>query len=353
MALFRIKNVRISGMCAGVPKNVIKNLELKSVSKDYDAAAFVESTGVKERHYSESFTTGDLCVYAAEKLIADLNWNKKEIDAIILVTQTPDYIIPATACIIQDKLGLSKDCMAEDISLGCSGWVYGLSNIASLLQSGSLKKALLMSGDAKDQVPRINPDPLFGHAGTVTAIEYREGEAGFAFDLGTDGSGYNAIINLDGGARNPVSLNSFKVEELEGRMYNRLETRMKGMDVFSFGISTAPKSVKRLSRFDDEKDENEPWLNYDYYIFHQANMKMNEFITKKLKLSTEKVPCSMPYFGNTSSASIPLTIITQLKGKIEHKRTKFMCCGFGVGLSWGSVAFETNDIVLSDLIEVE
>ena len=122
---------------------------------------------------------------------------------------------------------------------------------------------------------------------------------------------------------------------------------MKGMDVFSFAISTAPKSVKKLADnfgFD--------YLSSDYFVFHLANMKMNNMITKKLKLDVEKVPSSMYKYGNTSSASIPLTIVTQLKGKFENKPTKFICCGFGVGLSWGTVAFETNDIVISDLVEI-
>jgi 3-oxoacyl-[acyl-carrier-protein] synthase-3 len=345
MALLKIKNVRIAGMSAGVPKNVIKNLELKSISGDYDSAAFVESTGVVERHYSDELTTSDLCIPAAERLIKDLGWDKNEIDAIIFVTQTGDYIIPATACIVQNKLGLSKDCLAEDIGLGCSGWVYGLANIVSIMQNGCIKKALLMAGDAKDQIPRVSPDPLFGHAGTVTALEYKEGETGFAFHLGTDGSGFDAIINLDGGSRNPVSLASFEEEEVDGRMYNRLETRMKGMDVFSFGITTVPKSIKKLSKYIDED-----YLNYDYFVFHQANMKMNKLISKKLKLPEGEVPYSMTYYGNTSSASIPLTIITQIK---EVKNIKLMCCGFGVGLSWGTVAFKTdNEFITSEIIEI-
>ena len=121
---------------------------------------------------------------------------------------------------------------------------------------------------------------------------------------------------------------------------------MKGMDVFSFGISTAPKSVKKLAeRFGFD------YLNADYFVFHQANMKMNNMIAKKLKLPADKVPSCMYHFGNTSSASIPLTIVTQLKGKCEDK-AKFICCGFGVGLSWGTVAFETDNVVISDLVEV-
>lgn len=345
MAFLEFKNVRIAGVSAGVPKNKISNLSLTNLSKEYDAAAFVETTGVKERRIDE-LTTSDLCYAAAERLIKDLKWDKSEIEAIVFVSQTTDYFLPATACIMQDRLGLSKECYATDVVLGCSGWVYGLSNVVSMMENGSIKKALLMAGDAKRHVE--TSDPLFGYAGTVTALEYSDAANGFKFHFGTDGGGYDAIIIPDGGSRNQVNEKSFEKEEIDGKYYNRLQTRMKGMDVFAFGISTAPKSVKKLAEhfgFD--------YQEANYVVFHQANMKMNNMIKKKLKLADEKVPSCMWEFGNTSSASIPLTIVTQLKGKCEYKPTKFICCGFGVGLSWGTVAFETENLVISDLVEVE
>jgi 3-oxoacyl-[acyl-carrier-protein] synthase-3 len=349
MAFVEFKNVRIAGISAGVPKRVASNLHPAGddiISSEYTPEAFVETTGVLERHVSDTLTTSDLCYAAAEKLIADLDWNKAEIEAIIFVSQTADYILPATACILQDRLGLSKECYAEDIALGCSGWVYGLSNVVSLLAAGTIKKALLLAGDAKKRANGAK-DPLFGYAGTATAVEYSEGAEGFKFHFGTDGSGFDAIIIPDGGSRNQVSEDTFVPEDVEGKMQHRMQTRMKGMDVFSFGITTAPKSVKKLGEhfgFD--------YLSYDYFVFHQANMKMNNQIVKKLKLDPDKVPSCMYHFGNTSSASIPLTIVSQLKGKIEDKPTKFVCCGFGVGLSWGTVAFETNGIVISNIVEV-
>lgn len=344
MAFLEFKNVRIAGVSAGVPKRKVCNLDIKDISADYDSAAFVETTGVLERRLDEALTTSDLCVAAAERLIGDLGWDKADVDGLIFVSQTTDYYLPATACIVQDRLGLSKECYAEDIVLGCSGWVYGLSSIVSLMANGGIKKALLMAGDARRHV-KTN-DPLFGFAGTATALEYEEGADGFQFHFGTDGSGFDAIIIPDGGSRNQVTERSFNDELIDGKHYNRMQTRMKGMDVFSFGISTAPKSVKKLAeRFGFD------YLNADYFVFHQANMKMNNMIAKKLKLPADKVPSCMYHFGNTSSASIPLTIVTQLKGKCEDK-AKFICCGFGVGLSWGTVAFETDNVVISDLVEV-
>ena len=344
MAFLSFKNIRIAGISAGVPLKKICNLDLEGVSSDYSSSDFVEATGILERRVDD-LTTSDLCIAAAERLIEDLKWSKEEIEAIVFVSQNADYILPATACIIQDKMGLSKECYAEDIALGCSGWVYGLSTLAGLMAGGGIKKALLMAGDAKRRA-KFN-DPLFGFAGTVTALEYKEGADGFKFHFGTDGSGYDAIIIPDGGSRNQITMDSFKDEVINGKTYNRLQSRMKGMDVFTFGITTAPKSVKELAKhfgFD--------YKTADYFVFHQANMKMNKMITKQLKLPKEKVPSSMYHFGNTSSASIPLTIVTQLHGKIEDKPTKFICCGFGVGLSWGTIAFESESLVVSELVEI-
>ena len=349
MAFLQFKNIRIAGFAAGVPKKIGSNLDrsVKNISDEYTPEAFVEATGVLERHISDKLTTSDLGYNAAERLIADLGWDKTQIEALIFVSQTADYIFPATACILQDRLGLSKECYAADVALGCSGWVHGLSYVSGLLSAGTIKKALVIAGDAK---PRFHcvVNPLFGHAATATAVEYCDGAEGLMFHFGTDGSGYDAIITPDGGSRNQTSLDSFKTEMIDGREINRLQGRMKGMDVFAFGISTAPKSIKKLSEhygFD--------YMDADYYVFHQANMKMNNTIVKKLKLDPAKVPSCMYHFGNTSSASIPLTIVTQLKGKIENKPTKFICCGFGVGLSWGTLAMQTENIVISDLVLVD
>ena len=231
--------------------------------------------------------------------------------------------------------------------MGCSGWVYGLTQVAGLLTAGNIKRALLIVGDGKKRV-HGKRDPLFGSATAVTALEFCEGCEGLKFHLCTDGSGYDAIITPDGGSRNQITEKSFEYYEFEGKQYHRLQTRMKGMDVFGFGISQAPKSVKKLAeyyKFD--------YQDADYYVFHQANMKMNNMITKKLKLDINRVPSSMRYFGNTNGASIPVTIVTQLKDR-SHKTTKYVCCGFGVGLSWGTVAFTTDeDFVISNLVEIK
>ena len=190
MAFLEFKNVRIAGISAGVPKKILSNLNPDvndGISSEYSPEDFVKTTGVKERRVSDKLCTSDLCYYAAEQLISDLKWNKEEIEALVFVSQTADYILPCTSCILQYRLGLSKDCYATDCTLGCSGWVYGLSQVVSLLLNGTIKKALLLCGDAKERAagPR---DPLFGAAGTATAVEYQEGAPGFQFHFGTDGS---------------------------------------------------------------------------------------------------------------------------------------------------------------------
>lgn len=326
-----------------------RDIEPTQTSTDqYSSEEFMQTTGILEKRWSNEFTTSDLCLPVAEKLIEKLGWEKETIDGLIFVTQTPDYILPATSCVMHGRLGLKKNCVCLDISLGCSGWVYGLSVAMSMMEGGGIKRMLLMVGDARKHVYIEDHDQLFGYAGTVTVLEYDpEKSKPTYFDLGSDGTGYDAIIIPGGGTRNQYDSNSLDIRECEdGRKRHSLQTLMKGIDVFTFGITTAPKSVKQLSRhfeFD--------YLDYDYFVFHQANRMMNEMIRKKLKLEEDKVPYSMTMFGNTSSASIPLTIVTQLHDKLDGKKN-LIGCGFGVGLSWGSVAFTTEDIYILPLVEL-
>lgn len=354
MAFLDFKNLEVAGFSVGVPSKIIVNDVVRST--EYEAEDFVAKIGVKQRRITYSLTTSDLCYSAAEKLIADLGWDKNEIKALVFVSQTPDYLLPATSCILQDRLGLSKECHAIDISLGCSGWTYGLSVLAGLMANGTIEKGLLLVGDSKrlstseEDARRFGlGDPLFGYAGTATAIQFSQGASGFQFHSGTDGSGYEAIIIPEGGARHPFNEHSlkFKLGE-DGISRCGLQSIMKGMDVFAFGITTAPKTVRKLlENIGKSMDE------IDYFIFHQANQMMNQQIYKKLKLSGDKVPNSMYEFGNTSSASIPLTISTQLSGSLKEESKKLVACGFGVGLSWCTVYFELNKPVISELVELD
>jgi len=213
------------------------------------------------------------------------------------------------------------------------------------------KKGLLLVGDIctsncnqKDK----STWPLLGDAVTATAFEYEEGNKGFKFQFETDGSGYDAIIIPEGGFRNPFSDESLKDSEIEPEIIrNNLNAILNGMDVFAFGISKRPQSVNKLAEhFQINKEE------VDAFLFHQANLFMNEKIRKKLKVAVEKVPYSLRNFGNTSCASIPLTLVTEWREKLTDEKQHIIACAFGVGLSWGSVYFETENIICSDLVEI-
>jgi len=354
MAFLKVENVRISGISACVPKLV----EDSASYHYFDEAGlqnFISTTGIEQkRKTGKNICASDLCVSAAEALISDLCWNKEDVSIVVFVTQTPDYILPATSPIIQQKLGLGKDCYTVDISLGCSGWVYGMSVVSALLANiihppGA--KALLLVGDTISKMLSYEDKstyPLFGDAGTAVALEYQPNSEPMFFNMNSDGSGYATIMINDGGCRNPFSMASLdKIDHGEGIVSNNLQLILDGMNVFSFGIREAPKSVNGLiETLNLDKDR------IDYFTFHQANLFMNEQIRKKIKLPAEKVPYSLKEFGNTSSASIPLTMVTKLRKDMSEKKLQHIACGFGVGLSWGSMHFTTDHIDCPPLIEI-
>lgn len=351
MAYSTIHHVAIKGVSASVPQN---NIENKDIYKDNwgDYSSFAETTGIeRHRNATKEICSSDLCVAAAEKLLEKLSWEKESIDAIVFVSQTPDYLEPATSCIIQHRLGLSTECMTLDIQLGCSGWVHALAVLASLMQNGTIKRGLLLAGDTPSKNCSINDKstyPLFGDAGTVTALEYDENAPDISFILNTDGEGYKVIIIPDGGYRNQVNADSLiEKEHGDGIVASAVNVSMDGMSVFSFAISKAPKSIRGIAEKQGVELEQ-----VDYVLLHQANLFMNEKIRKKLKLTPEQVPYSLKDFGNTSCASIPLTIVTQCKEQFETKELASIGCGFGIGLSWGSVYFKTDRIVVPELIEI-
>lgn len=352
MSFFAIPNVALRGVAACVPGQ-IEEVGALSVFKADEAEHFSHSTGIERRRKAPAgVCSSDLCVRAAEELIASLGWDKREISALVFVSQTPDYILPATAPGIQQALGLGRECYALDISLGCSGWVYGLSALAGVLSNiaGQRGKALLLAGDTPlkfcSEQDR-STYPLFGDAGTATALEYDREASPLLFDMNSDGSDSRAIIIRDGGYRFPVAPDSF-VARTRGEeiVSNNLQLELDGMDVFAFGIRRAPESVAGLAaQFGLDLNA------VDYFIFHQANLFMNEKIRKKLKLAPEKVPYSLADFGNTSCATIPLTMVACMREALQAQKLNHVACGFGVGLSWGSVHFATDRIVCPPLIE--
>lgn len=353
MAFQIIEKVAIKGISACVPARKENNVTLPLFNSREEADKFIEVTGVSFRHLvkDSGLCTSDLCYSAAMKLMAELNWKPEDIDCLIFVSQTADYILPATSCILQGRLGLSTDCYAMDISLGCSGWVYGLSVIASIISGGSMKKGLLLVGDTTSitKSPKDKSTyPLFGDAGTATALEYDDKAEKMMFNFGTDGNGYEAIMIPDGGFRNFFNENSFREEEIEpGITRHKLHSILNGPAVFTFGISKAPKTVNAIiEHFGLSKE------SIDFYVFHQANLFMNEKIRTKLKIEPNKVPYSLGEYGNTSSASIPLTIVTRLESDLHNEKKTLLACAFGVGLSWASVVFEVSGLRCPAIIEI-
>ena len=351
MAFLQVPNVKIRGVSACVPKNNLNNWDFKGFLQD-ESDAVIEAIGIENHRIAgEDVCSSDLCYHAAEKLIDELHWEKEDIDCLVFVSQTPDYILPATACLLQTRLGLKEDVLAFDSPLGCSGWVYGLQVISSLLSHGGMKKGLLLVGDTT--LKFCSPEdkstfPLFGDAGAATAVEYNEADTGFRFHSAADGKGYDAILIPDGGFRNPVSQKSFeKVQVKPGIKRNNLQVILNGMKVLSFSIAKAPESINKLSeKFGIELG------GIDYLILHQANRFINERIRTKLKIPETKVPYSFKDYGNTGPASIPLTMVTEIADSLKNKRSNIIACGFGVGLSWGTVQFYLDNIICPEIIEI-
>lgn len=348
MGFLKVNNVKISGIVSAVPENIVKNRELDLFANEQEAEKFISVTGIAEkRHVSPDQCTSDLCYSAAEELITKLNWNKEDIEVLVMVTQTPDYVVPNTSIILQDKLGLPKSCVCFDVPLGCSGYVYGLSIISQFLQNGGFKKGLLLVGDTlSKQCSTLDKStyPLFGDAGCATALEYNEGSE-MLYNLWSDGSGYSSIIVPDGGYRNPLTEKSLVQEaDADGNTRSKINTYMNGTEVFSFGISEVPKEIKKfVAHFDLDMSK------IDFTFFHQANKFMNEMIRKKVGLTKEQVPYSLERFGNTSSATVPVTIAT-LGDSI--KNTEVLMCGFGVGLSIGILKTTIEEDFVNILLEV-
>ena len=350
MSFLTVKNVRIVGLSSAVPAKVEEVHSLTRLFSQEEAEKFIASTGVVSRHVSRKLLSSDLCVAAAERVIEDIGWEKSSIDGLVVVTQCPDFSRPSNATLIQDRLGLSKECAALCISFGCSGWIYGMQSASGLIAMG-LRRVLLCCGEGIQAYNPLDKStyPLFGSVGTCTALEFDETASDIKFHLGTDGSGWRALHMPDGGYRNPFNEKSLELQEFEGGIRRtRLNTALEGMDVFTFGITQPPKSIKALCEH-FAIDIN----GIDYLLLHQANKFLNSKIAKKVKVPEEKCPHNIEEFGNSSSGTLPCLMVTRLRRELESANLKMIGCAFGVGLSWGSIYFETNKPVVSDLVLVE
>lgn len=349
MAFLTVRNVSIKGVASCVPPFIEENENLPFY-KDGEAKDVINTTGIERRHIVKNgITASDLCYKAGKELINQLNWDIDSIDAICYVTQSPDYVNHPTGFVLHEKLGLSDECMVLDLFHGCPGWVVGLSAIASIMNSGDLKRVILFDGDSTTPWGYANDRegrPLFGDCGTATALEFDAESSPIYFHIGTKSSEGWALVRKIGAAKHPFNRESFekemKLREGSLDLQGNADT-MDGMSVFSFGISVPPKSIKKLCEY-----AKIDLMSVDKVVIHQANLFMVEKIVKKLKIDPLKAPISLKEYGNVTSASIPLTMCSQCHNNYSAGKVTTIVCGFGTGLSWGSAYIETNAIVCPD-----
>ncbi len=350
MAQATLGKVRFAGLASCVPKSVASNLDCAPEKKS-ERERLVRNIGINTRRVCEPGQVfSDLALKAADELIKGLGWAKSDIGALLVVTQSPDYPIPATAIIMQDRLGLPRSTLAFDINLGCSGYPYGLFVLGSLLAAGGIRRGILLVGDKSSNPGSLDNGllSLFGDAATATALEYDETAPNMYFDFGSDGSGYKAIIIEAGGQRVPMRPEHLeRLPGADGISRKGTDVILDGPAILNFSIREVPPAVTALLQSSPYSVEQ-----IDYFVFHQANRMINETIRKKLKLPEEKVPSSLHEYGNTSSASVPMTITVRLRDALAASPTRLLMSGFGVGLSWASCIVDMDRPYLAPLIEL-
>ncbi|MFO3703901.1 ketoacyl-ACP synthase III [Xanthomonas codiaei] len=340
-----LHNVRFAGMATCVPKRVVSNLTDCRPQIRSERERLVRNIGIETRRMSQPWQCfSDLAFDATEVLLEKLQWKREEIDALIVVTQSPDYPIPATAIILQDRLGLSHATVAFDVNLGCSAYPFGINLLGSMIAAGGVKKGLLLVGDRSANLE----DPIFSDSGTATALEFDQNAAPMYFDLNSDGSGYRAIILPVGGQREPVAIQHLMPyrENEKDRWHQATDLQLDGTAVLSFSTQRVPPAVEKLIAYAGVSKDD-----IDYFVFHQANRMINETIRKKLGLAVEKVPSTLRDFGNTSGASLPLTMTARINKELESGTKRVLLSGFGIGLSWGTCLVDIEGGMFPDLIE--
>ncbi|MBP7507749.1 MAG: ketoacyl-ACP synthase III [Prolixibacteraceae bacterium] len=352
MALISYNEVGISGIAAAVPSKVINNINYDLYFKKEDIKEIVEKIGVRERRFADENTcSSDLCFAAAERLFTDMNIDREEIDLLIFISQTPDYRMPATSVLLQDRLKLLPSTITIDINLGCSAFLYGLTIAYSMLKTDGIRKALILDGETRSKVYSQKDRKtgfLFGDGGVAAIIEKGAKFGRSWFSLNSDGSRESLIKIPAGGYRKMSSIETLeeRVVDEYGNIRSEEQGYMSGADVFNFVIREVPRDFNRLLEFSGIAQDS-----IDYYIFHQANSYINGFLARKLKLPEGKLPSTIERFGNTSSVSIPLTIVSELRNSLTgHKR--LLLSGFGVGLTWGTAIIDVQDCFLCNIVEI-
>lgn len=336
--LTEIGSVKVCGIAAAVSRQWDSIRDLSS-EDEATVKRFIKKTGVSGRYSaSPKQTSSDFCFAAAQKLLNEKQIGNNEIGVLVFVSQSEDYRIPSTACVLQHRLGIHNECICFDVNLGCSGFVYGLNILASLLGHSTAKYGLLLAGDTSArEFSALRKEKtghsgawLFGDSGTATLLKKEEGH-GLRVLSNTEGSGYKAIISPYGGWRNP--------ESPDGRTHY---STMDDIAVFNFATEEAPKQLNAYMAMTGTTPDD-----YDCLVLHQANLMIMKRIAKKAAFPEEKMLVSMDRFGNTSSSSIPISLVDRYGNETGNKRINALCCGFGVGLSWATAAF---GIAVADIL---
>jgi|AntAceMinimDraft_7_1070363.scaffolds.fasta_scaffold02942_4 3-oxoacyl-[acyl-carrier-protein] synthase-3 len=316
-----------------LPGRIVSNKDLEEEFKDWSADKIEKKIGIRTRHVvSDDETALDLAFEASRKVLNA--YDKNKIDFLILCTQSPDYYLPTSACILQDKLGLGNNIGAFDFNLGCSGFIYGLAITKGLINSGIANNVLLVTSETyskhlhpKDKANRT----IFGDGAAAIVIEKSPEENIFEFSLGTDGSGFKNLIVPNGGLRNCYDSTAKEVEDDSGSIRTSNNLFMNGPEIFNFTIEAVPKLVT------DVFEKNSLSLeDIDYVIFHQANKYMIEYLRKKIAIPKDKFYNNLLDTGNTVSTTIPIALKKCIEEKTIKKGDKVLLVGFGVGYSYGA-----------------
>lgn len=349
MATIRFQNVGITAISACVPPKVFSNYDLGYLVPEETLEKLIGSIGIKEKRFVESdVCSSDLCYKAAKKLMEDNNIEPSSIDFLLFLTLTPDYITPPTSSILQHRLGLPTTTACLDMSLACSGFVYALSTAFAYASMSGVNRVLLLVGETMSKL--INPKdrvnfPLYGDAGTACLIEKGDFKES-VFMLTADGEGEDMVKIPHGGFRSPLTADSLVDKEREeGNFRKDIDITMDGLGTFNHAVTAIPKQVKLLMN-----EANITADEIDYLVSHQANRFMIDFIIKRLKFDPSKVPFCLAKYGNTSCASIPLTIVSELMGKLEGEK-KLLLSAIGAGWSFGTAYMPTQDVKVSSIIE--
>jgi 3-oxoacyl-[acyl-carrier-protein] synthase-3 len=351
MALFVAPGVQIAGIAAAVPASRVSNQQL-DLFDDGEKQDFIAKIGIDSRRIAPpGLCSSDLCAAAAGRLLQEAGVDAGSVGVLVFVTQTPDYLLPGNSMVVQQTLGISSGALLLDLNQGCAGYLYGLSVIFSVMRTCAIDYGLLLVGDTITRL--VSPLdratlPIFSDAGSATLLKRAESGRASYFNLEADGRGCHAICVEGGGGRHPFGMESLLIrEESPGVSRAAIHLGMNGIDVLNYSLKNVAPNIRALLDYAHCDQEA-----VDYFIFHQANRILNESIVKKCGIPREKVPETLSEFGNTSSATIPLTLSFRLGPTLWREPKKLLLSGFGVGFSWGSALIDTEKLICPPLLEI-